>query len=332
MYLAQKRNKQQTHYYIRETYREGPLLRSRDVFDLGTDPTQYIIYPGGKGYYFDEVLEETLRERGINATQDELDSIFWDFLDPEIQRVIQGFEKKTKKPLSGPNTVVENFHLFDRRRIHFLRFGSMDQQGIHRMPDNFFRTLSAKSRDEIEQYFMREEHILRPRELIRYLFVIFGLQQHLLYSRPDHMGGNARQDQVDTLFVESVCALDQDDTFWTGMPRTGDLQGYLRRYVILYFDMAVQQRPSVPRYLHEFMNRHRAYRPPQKVRLNMAEASRLFETPWENLRQMDGNAFTRLYRKQALKFHPDKGGSQKKFVKLTKLYQNLMKKKGRTSS
>ena len=96
MYLAQKRNKQQTYYYIRETYREGSLLRSRDVFDLGTDPTRYILYPGGKGYYFDEVLEEALRERGINPTQDELDSIFWDFLDPEIQRVIQGFEKKSK--------------------------------------------------------------------------------------------------------------------------------------------------------------------------------------------------------------------------------------------
>ena len=163
-------------------------MRSRDVFDLGTDPTQYIIYPGGKGYYFDEVLEETLRERGINPTQDELDSIFWDFLDPEIQRVIQGFEKKTKKSLSGPDTVVQDFHLFDRRRIHFLRFGSMDQQDIHRMPDKFFRALSAKSRDEIEQYFMREERIIRPRELIRYLFVIFGLQHHLLYSRPDQTG------------------------------------------------------------------------------------------------------------------------------------------------
>ena len=80
------------------------------------------------------------------------------------------------------------------------------------------------------------------------------------------------------------------------------------------------------------MNRHRAYQPPQKVRLNMAEASRLFETPWENLRQMDGDTFTRLYRKQALKFHPDQGGSQETFVKLTKLYQNLMKKKGRKPS
>ena len=329
MYLAQKQIKQQTHYYIRDTYQEGSQLKSRVVFDLGTDPAQYIIYPGGKGYYFDEVVEETLRERGANPTQDELDQIFWDFIDPEIQRVIQGFERKTKKSISGSGKAVQGFHLFDKRRIHFLRFGFMDQQYIHRMPDKFFRALSAKSRDEIEQYFMREERIIRPRELTRYLSVIFGFQRHLLYSRPDQTDGGPQQERVDTLFIESVCTLNKDDTFWAGMPGTDGLQGYLRRYVIFYFDHAVQQAAPIPRYLHEFMNRHRTYRPPKKVRLNMAEASRLFGTTWESLRQMDSNTFTRLYRKQALKFHPDQGGSQEIFVKLTKLYENLMKKKGR---
>ncbi len=327
MYLAQERIKQQTHYYIRETFQEDLQLKSRVLFDLGTDPTQYIIYPGGKGYYFDEVVEETLRERGVNPTEGELDRIFWDFLDPEIQRVIQGFERKTKTPQSGSDTVVQDFHLFDKRRIHFLRFGSMDQKQIHRMPGKFFRAISAKSRDEIEQYFMREERIIRPRELIRYLSVIFDFQQHLLSSHPGQTDIRAQQEKVDTLLIKSVCALNKDDIFWAGMPGTGKLQEYLRRYVILYFDYAVRQPSPVPRYLHEFMNRHRAYRPPEKVRLSMAEASRLFETPWKNLRQMDAGTFTRLYRKQALKFHPDHGGNQESFVKLTKLYQNLIKKK-----
>lgn len=332
MYLARTTIGKQTHYHIRETYRDGDCLKSRDLFHLGTDPSRYIIYPGGRGYYFDAVVEETLREHGANPTQDELDNIFWDFLDPEIQRVIQGFEQKAKKPLSGSETVDQDFHLFDRRRIHFLKFGSMDQRHLQQMPAKFFRPLSDKSRDEIEQYFIREERIIRPRELIRYLSVIFGLQQHLLNSRLDPADGGIQQEKVDALFVESVCALNRDETFWTGMPRADKLPGYLRRYVILYFDHAIRQAAPIPRYLHEFMNRHRIYRPPQKVRLNMAEASRLFETPWENLRQMDGTAFKRLYRKQALKFHPDQGGSQKTFVKLTKLYQNLMKKKDRKSS
>lgn len=329
LYLARKPMGNQTDYHIRETYADGNCLKSRDLFHLGTDPSRYIIYPGGKGYYFDEVVEETLREQGAKPNQDELDRIFWDFLDPEIQRVIRGFDKKKKQPFSGPNTGVQEFHLFDRRRIHFLRFGSMDQRHIQRMPAKFFRTLRAKSRDEIEQHFMWEERILRPHELIRYLSTIFGFQRHLLYSRPDQTGGNAHQEKLDTLFMESVCALNRDDTFWTGMPRTDALQEYLRRYVVLYFDHAAWQAAPIPRYLHEFMNRHRSYRPPEKVRLSMAEASRLFETPWENLRQMDAGTFTRLYRKQALKFHPDQGGSQKTFVRLTKLYESLMKKKRR---
>ena len=205
----------------------------------------------------------------------------------------------------------------------------MDQGNIGRLPPQLLTVLENKSRDEIEQYFMHEERIIRPRELIRYLSVIFGLQQSLLYARPDQTGSGIRQEKADTLFIESVCALNKDDTFWAGMPRTDELQGYLRRYVIFYFDHAVQLAAPVPRYLHEFMNRHRIYRPPKKVRLNMAEASRLFETSWETLRKMDGNAFTKLYRKQALKFHPDQGGSQKTFIKLTKLYENLIKKKER---
>ena len=332
MYLARTNIGNQTHYSIRESFLDGDCLKSRVLFHLGTDPSRYIIYPGGKGYYFNEVVEETLQEYGVNPTQAELDQIFWDFLDPEIQRVIQGFEKKTKTTLSGSDTAVQDFHLFDKRRVHFLRFGSMDQQQIHQIPDKFFRALRAKSRDEIEQYFIREERIIRPRELIRYLSVIFGLQQRLLYVPPDQTGSGIQQQKVDTLFIESVCALNKDDTFWAGMPRTGKLQGYLRRYVIFYFDHAVQQAAPIPRYLHELMNRHRSHRPPKKVRLNMAEASRLYGTTWENLRQMDSDTFTRLYRKQALKFHPDQGGSQKTFIKLTKLYENLMKKKGRKPS
>jgi len=320
MYLARKNIRNQTHFIIRETYRDGDYMRSRDLFHLGTDPSKYIIYPGGKSYYFDEEVEEVLIKRGVKPTQDELDQIFWEFLDPETQRVIEGFERKTKPPISGSHMANQGFHLFDKRRIHFLRFGSMDQKSLSHLPNKFFGMIRDKSRDEIEQYFMREEGIIRPRELIRYLSVIFGFQQHLLDSRPN-------QETVDTLFIESVCVLNNDATFWAGMPGTELLQGYLRRYVIAYFDHATQWVAPIPRYLYEFMNRHRTHQPPKKVRLNMAEASRLFETTWKNLHQMDSDTFTKLYRKQALKFHPDQGGDQEAFVKLTKLYENLLKKK-----
>jgi hypothetical protein len=329
MYLARENIRSQTHYSIRETYRDGDCLKSRDLFRLGTDPSKYIIYPGGKGYYFDEVVENTLVKHGLNPSQDELDNIFWEFLDPEIQRVIHGFEQQTKTPEPGSYANRQEYHPFDRRRIHFLRFGSMDQQQIHRLPDKFFRSLMGKSRDELEQYFMKEERILRPGELIRYLFAIFDLKEHLLHFRPDQTAGGLSLERVDNLFMDAVCALNNDDIFWAGMTMRDDLQEYLRRYLIAYFDQAVQRAAPMPRYAHEFINRHRTYQPPKKVRLNMAEASRLFETTWKHLRQMDSSTFTKLYRKQALKHHPDQGGSQEVFVKLTKLYEKLLKKKDR---
>ena len=46
MYLARKKIKGVTHYYIRESYQDGDTFQSRDLIDLGADPAEYIIYPG----------------------------------------------------------------------------------------------------------------------------------------------------------------------------------------------------------------------------------------------------------------------------------------------
>jgi DnaJ-class molecular chaperone len=59
----------------------------------------------------------------------------------------------------------------------------------------------------------------------------------------------------------------------------------------------------------------------------MADAARLFETSWEKLKEMDVRSFSRLYRKMALKHHPDRGGNQEAFVKLTQYYQGILNKK-----
>jgi len=136
---------------------------------------------------------------------------------------------------------------------------------------------------------------------------------------------------MDIFFLARICDLYTDRTFWSGMSSNQGIEEYLRRYMILYFDRADNWTHSTPNYLHDFINRHRTYRPPKRVRLNMQEASRLFETPWKILKQMDLKTFTRLYRQQALKVHPDQGGSQETFVRLTQIYEKLLKKKHRNS-
>lgn len=331
MYLARKIINRQTHYSIRETYRDGDRLKSRHLFNLGTDPSEYIIYPGGKGYYFDELVEDALRKQGLNPTQDDLDPIFFEFLDPEIQRVIRDFERPIPKPSFQPDGIAPGYHTFDMRRIHYLKCGSMNQRQMECMPDSFYSALANKSRDEIEQHFVVAERIIRPRELIRYLVTIFDLQACIQRFGAKTTGRKNLQEVLDTFFMERICDLYDDAAFWSGMPTNQSVAEYLRRYMVLYFDVAGQWTPSIPSYLHDFINRHRTYRPPKKVRLNMQEASRLFETSWENLKKLDCKAFTRLYRKQALKLHPDQGGSNENFVKLTRIYEKLLRKKRRES-
>ncbi|UCF93958.1 MAG: J domain-containing protein, partial [Desulfobacterales bacterium] len=157
MYLAQKVVRGKTQYFIRETYREGKNLLSRNVLDLGTDPSRYIVYPGGNAFYIDEVITDKLSAGGTETAYAELEDIFWRFLKPEIRRVLEPFRRREKltRKRRRPQPPAEHyggpFHIFDKRRIHFLKFGGMEQGSVGCLPPKFFRMLVNKSRDEIEQ-------------------------------------------------------------------------------------------------------------------------------------------------------------------------------------
>ena len=329
MYLARTTIERTPHFFIRHTYREGTLLKSRTVFDLGTDPARFIVYPGGNGYYFDQDMEEHLRSQGLNPTQDDLDRIFWDFLDPAVKRVIQGFQRNPRRsPGSEP---CEETHRFDRRRIHYLRFGRSDQRDLDRLPLALYRCLDGKSRDEIEQHFLAEERILKKHELKKYVCTIFDLFPFIREMTrrfvEDPANATGQQEGIDHAFIEAICRLSRDSGFWRGTGEVPGLQEYLVRYVILYFDNEFPAPSPWRTTLHDFMNQHRTYRPPQKVRLSIDEAARLFETDWATLKQMDGKTFSRLYRRQAMKHHPDQGGDKQTFIRLTAIYKHLVQRK-----
>jgi hypothetical protein len=327
MYLARKTTNRQTNFYIRSTYQDGAYLKSKDVFDLGTDPSIYIIYPGGTAYYFDEIIEETLLQQGLRATPDELDNIFWEFLDPETQRVINGFQRTPKT--QTPDSVKTNgpVHLFDKRRIHYLKFATPDQHNLNTLPAKFFKALYNKSRDEIEQYFIAQERILNARELKTYVYTIFNLQQFFRQSIFPGNIQNLNQSRMDNFFIDTVCQLNEDKKFWAGMEPSKNLQDYLIKYVIMYFDSDFPSHPPFQDYLNAFRNQHRAHTPPKKVRVKTKEAAQLFETSWEKLKKMDLRSFNQLYRQLALKHHPDQGGKQEIFIKLNEIYEELLKKK-----
>jgi hypothetical protein len=203
----------------------------------------------------------------------------------------------------------------------------MNQSNLSNMPAGLFKCLQHKSRDEIEQYFLHEERILKQHELKRYVITIFDLQQFLESACIQGRHEDMSQEGMDLYFTQAVCRLNDDSVFWRGTADASGLKDYLIRYVIMYFDHAFpDKRPSRDN-LYEFVNRHRRYVPPRKVQESMQEACRLFETDWNAIKQMNRRDFSRLYRRQALKHHPDQGGSEKTFVRLTRLYRQLLRKK-----
>lgn len=331
MYLASVTEGGRRQFYIRESFLGEGVYRCRDLFKLGPAPGRYIVYPGGNSFYVEEAVEDAIRSQGIETSQEELETIFWPFVDPEIRRKLEPFRRQERR-LKDEREVKEaprpeRLHLFDKRRLHFLKFGRMEQRSLDRLPASAVRMLQGRSRDEIEQRFMQMETVLRPREIKPYCYVIFNLQRFFTQRFAKEAPEFLSQDDVDRCFVEELCALDQDASFWSGIPACGRLHDYLVRYAVMFFDHDYGPRSLADEYLRDFMNRHREHRPPESVAVGMEEAGRIFGKSREALKKMTRRDLGRLYRRRAQELHPDKGGSHETFLRLTAAYHRLLRAK-----
>lgn len=334
MYLAQTTVNGQTHYSIRESYLHQNRFLSRNLLDLGIDPTQYIVYPGGNSFYIHESIEEQLNDLNVYPKDDELEDIFWRFLDPAIRRSLETFRnrqknlKRRKVPKARDATSTSKFHIFDQRRILYLRCGRTNQRNIACVPHKLFQVLTDKSRDEIEQMFMEMEKILAVREYKTYAYVIFNLQDFFTQRFAQTAPKMLDQKAVDEHFVEEICRLNSDSTFWGGMETGDSLNEYLVRYAVMYFDYDYAPKSFIEEYIRKFINNRRDYRPPFKSRkASLEEAGELFKTSPEELKKMTRKDLVRFYRKRIQKLHPDKGGDHDKFIKLTQVYHHLLRTK-----
>lgn len=332
MYLARKIIQGKTRYIIRESYREKGCLRSRDLCNLGANPDRYIRYPGGNSYYIDDSVEEAIAAAGSKSTSDELDDIFWNFLKPEIRRKLEPFRRRELMSRSAkrrPQNKIEGpYHIFDKRRIYYLKCGRVDQSGLGSLPAKVFRMLNNKSRDEIEQKFIEMERILRSTELKSYVYSIFDLQNFFAESFAKSNPHILNQTKVDGYFLKEICRLNDDPAFWNGMEKDDKLHEYLVRYAVMFFDFDYQPHSFMEAYIRNFINSRRDYRPPAQMRtVTLEEASTLFNVSKEALDNMRRSDLARLYKRRAQKLHPDKGGDHDKFVKLTEAYHRLLGKK-----
>ncbi|MEX1350943.1 MAG: hypothetical protein AB1Z31_24775, partial [Desulfobacterales bacterium] len=97
LYLALEKFNGKARYFIRESYRQADRFLSRNLLDLGADPGSYIIYPGGNSFYIDQAVEDRLTDMGSTADPDELEDIFWPFVQPEIRRILEPFRSREKR-------------------------------------------------------------------------------------------------------------------------------------------------------------------------------------------------------------------------------------------
>lgn len=334
MYLARNDIKGVKHYSIRESYRKGDHFLSRDLIDLGMDPAEHIIYPGGNAFYIDPVIEDRLAERGVTFEDHELEDIFWRFLDPRIQHVLEYFKhrealsRKRKKCGTRSAKTESKVHIFDKRRLHYLKFGRMEQGYLWLVPEKLFNVLRLKSRDEIEQLFLDMELQLNPGEYKAYVYVIFDIHRFFSESFAKKRPRYLKQSDVDDHFIDEICRLNRDLNFWAGMPATSKLHEYLVRYALMYFDYDFAARSWVEDYINNFINSRRDYQSPFKTgSVTLDEAASIFGETKNALRTMSRRELIRIFRRKALELHPDQGGDPEKFVELTNAYDMLSRQK-----
>lgn len=339
MYIRRVKFADGDRYVLRETYRDRDVWRHRDILDLGASPGEFIEYPGGRGYYFHENLEEALQAQQVNYTTDDLEKAFLPFMRHDVRSVIERFQCRgtdrtadrwRKCPSGELLDRQKELHSFDKRRLHYLRCGRIDIGELEGRPWKFLNVLLDKSRDEIEHTLETMETVLRPQEVKAYVFTAFNLQAHF----PHHLTRNhpwvLDREKLDSLFLEQVCRVNGDPGFFRGVAHHDPdvLHGYLAKYLILYFDHDFDGDVHDD-WLENFMRRGRPWRrqPAGAGEVSAEEACAILGISTEECGRMDRGDLMRLYREKAKEVHPDMGGDHESFLKVKKAYEALLLRK-----
>lgn len=327
MYIAFKKNRGQVRFIIRESCTIDDQLTFRDLFDLGPDPSLFIKYAGGNSFYFDENMEEAISESSSDYDPDKLEDLFWPWVRPDIRRAIETFKNRSSKSTCKKLTDQEKdriafcIHGFDKRRTHYLKFENMDQGPVENMPAVLFKDLVHKSRDEIEQHFLRQEFSLKAHELKSYVYTIFDLQSFFSGFMAKKMPHALDQEKVDAYFLKEICRLNKE--FFN---KTTHLDDYFLRYVIMFFDHHYSDTTLLDDFARDFMSRHRFSTPRPKKSITTRKACKIFNISQKKLGTITKKSLIKLYRRLARQVHPDTGGSHDKFVELNNAYESLLEK------
>ncbi len=339
MYLRRVRSGSGCRYVIRESFEEDGCWKHQDVMDLGSDPCEFIVYPGGNGFYFKDELEETLSARGVDYSSSDLEDLFFPFLEPHIRRIIANFRNGSGCGRNPRNSLDEEeiarlqgqLHPIDKRRLHFLRCGRVDIGRLDgRRSWGFLNVLIRKSRDEIEHVMEEMELHLRPKEVRNYLFTAFHLQSYFSGNILRNQPGALDARKVDECFLEELCSLNRDSRFFRGVGgrAANELHPYLTRYVIMYFDHDFDRAALWSEYIAEAMRQRFSGRAGRSAPgMQVAEACTVLGVSPDRFPGMSRQDLTKHYRRKAKDAHPDSGGDHEAFVRITEAYEVLLLRK-----
>lgn len=264
-------------------------------------------------------------------SQDDLEDLFWPFIKPRIRRALEHFRGRSgrgKRVLnrSEKERLRRQTHLFDKRRVLYLKFGNVGAKTVLRIPAVLIRWLGDKSRDEVEQRFLQMERILRPSELKTYVYAIFDLQRFFKEPWARRYPQSLSAEEMDRYFIGEICKLNDETNVWYGCTDGRGLNHYLVRYLVMHFDHEYPAGNMMSDYMREFINRHRIYSPPRKSRGEIFTAAQeIFGQTRQELEAVSARRLTRLFRRLAQKLHPDMGGDAEQFIRLTDTYRELIK-------
>lgn len=336
IYLSRTVLSSPTRYNLRLSFwdMEKLCFSTSELLDLGTNPEDFLHYPNDTCFHLNTDLVYRIEKLCGRDMETELEQLLWPFVDPSVQRKMEHFfsrgaglsrGKLNKKLLSFDGQSV---HSFDKRRLHFLRFGSTDQGRVFRMPPRLEAKLLNRSRDELEQYFLEEEARLREHEVKSYLYAALNLQKHFTERFARSIPQALPAEAIDEAFLTEFCLLNDNEEFWQERTDFSILPDYLIRYLILFFDSNFPRHRRGFEQATEFQDQHRQFRwPERKGTVSKDEIATLFGESKETLRKADKKEITRLYRKKAKSLHPDTGGDHEDFVKLTQAYEELLRSK-----
>lgn len=330
MYLAVERIAGKTRYFIRESYLEGDGWLSRDLFHLARHPSTYVTYAADYAYYLDEEIEKGIVAGGNETNPHELDRLFWPFLRPEVRARVERFDRSSSsrdRKRASQSEFYEMYraiHIFDKRRMHYLRLGSMDQGKLYLQTPRFFNHLLHKSRDELEQMFLEMEAHLRPREYKSYVYVIFDLQRHFSHRLTRFLPFSLDQERMERRFLEELCALSREESYRVGYSSDFMLKMYLKRYLCMFFDTEFSTNDLESEFIRMFMENRRAFTPPPPAScIPVSEAFTIMGINEQEFKSMSRDALTKTFRRKAHDHHPDKGGAHDDFVRLANAYRTL---------